>query len=665
MLQCVEISARCDNFKQCLDGRDEHRCPSVQLGSRLSEKLPVIVDFLRKGGVAIRSLRHHSGSVDKACPETHFWCPSKDFCLPVFVRCNDVYDCPGHEDEEGCDVYTCPGFYRCRASKVCVHIAHVCDDWPLCPQHDDELLCDRQCPLQCICHGLAFFCNRAFVAHKFPDLRYLDVRGTAMNTHHLNNNQMLIHLSIAKCNVTTVGNTTFHNLHSLDLSDNLLKEVSVHHLVLMPQLTVLFLAGNPLIFVFTDLNGSSLKLPKVNLLDLSRVQMHSVDLNLVMTFPNLHTLNLSHCGVQQLKWNSTLIPVTCLRQLDLRGCVIEDSLGGFLHLQLLFTDNFKLCCPSVLPPGFDLHRCHVIPDGVSSCDNLLGSTAYRAALAVLAALAVTGNVASLILRVFAGRTWRLSSGGMALTQLSVADLGTGLHLVILGLADHILVGPYVWQDIWRKGTVCYLAGVLALCCRHAATFFVTILTLNCCLHRCPTLSLRLTPAKVKVMCVVVWASSILLAAVPLIPQWQFFREQSLCVPLPLMRNHSTESHFANVVLVLLHFLLFAFCSVAEVISGILCRVMTSSIMNKDRFHRRFQYVVLGSLTTGFIYTITCMVATDSHTPGQKAIHTALVYFGSVVGCAMNPFLYLYGVRMEHSEKIKDERLRMIVNRARL
>nr|KAG5686651.1 hypothetical protein BaRGS_013438 [Batillaria attramentaria]KAG5691019.1 hypothetical protein BaRGS_005146 [Batillaria attramentaria] len=48
------------------------------------------------------------------CPETHFQCHNNGYCMPVFVRCNGVYDCPGKEDEVGCSDgdYKCPGFYR-------------------------------------------------------------------------------------------------------------------------------------------------------------------------------------------------------------------------------------------------------------------------------------------------------------------------------------------------------------------------------------------------------------------------------------------------------------------------------------------------------------------------------------------------------------------------
>ena len=631
--------------------------------------LPVFVKFLRTGEIAIKSLQDYEGVMGKACPDTHFWCLGKDFCLPVFVRCNGVYDCPGHEDEKSCDVYTCPGFYRCRSSKVCVHVTHVCDDWPLCPQHDDDLWCDRQCPVQCTCHGMSFFCNQVFEAHKFTDIRYLDVRESGMSMHQLGDNHMLIHLSLAKCKVRIVSNVTFRNLHSLDLSDNLLTEVSVHHFVNLPSLTNLLLSGNPLTSAFTVPASFSTDLFKVRVLDLSHVKVLSVDPGLFALFPDLHTFNLSQSGVQLVGWNSFNMSVPSLQQLDLRGCLIEEVPLNFLKvfpdLRLLFTDDFKLCCPSVMPSGFDLNHCHVTSYYVSSCNNFLGSVTYRATVAVLATLALIGNVASLILRVCVASKWRLSSGGVLLTHLSLADLGTGLYLVTLALADRLLSSSYVWQDdTWRNGAVCHLAGVLVMCCRHAAPYFVTILTLDCCLHHLSVLTPRLTPGKVRVMCVLVWASSVLLASVPLIAKWKFYRQQALCIPLPTKRTDAPESVYAYVLMVLVHFVMFLLCSAAEVTSHVSSKIKRSIVVNKDFSPQRFQYVVFGSLSTGFLYTIACLVSTGSHTDEQKAIHTGLFYFGSVVSSAINPYLYMYGVRAERSERIKEKRLLMIVSRTR-
>ena len=662
-------SALCDGINHCVDGFDEHRCRVPTLQKTFSLHHPILVDFKKTGDIVRTSLKTDRGSVDAVCPETHFWCPDKDYCLPVFVRCNGAYDCPGHEDEHGCNVYMCPGFYRCRASKICLHVTHVCDDWPLCPQHDDELLCGQQCPLQCTCHGLAFFCRQVFAAHQFPDLRYLDAAGSGMSMNQFGQHHMLIHLSLAKCRVKTVRNFTFHNLHSLDLCDNLLTEVSTHHFNRMPQLTVLFLAGNPLSSVFTTLTSSSSELLKISILDLSRVKMPSMDHRLFVLFPNLHTLNLSHSGIQLLQWNSSQMPATSMRKLDLRGCVIEkfsqDVLRGFLQLQLLLTDNFKLCCPSVLPPGFDLNHCHAIPDEVSACDDLFGVNAHRIAVAVLAALALLGNALSFIARVCVKGTWQLSSGGVVLTHLSVADLGTGLYLATLGLADRLLAGHYAWQDAaWRRGTVCQLAGVMALSCRHTATFCITILSLDRCLHQISNMNVHLTPVKVKVMCTVVWAASFFLASVPLTTQWRFFGQQALCLPLPHHAKDSPESQYVFGVMVLVHFLLFILCSLGEVVSNVSGRLTNASIMNKDTRPNDPQFVVLGSLSTGFLYIIACLVPSDAHSHWLAATHTALVYFGFVVSCAVNPYLHLYGVRVEQHKRMKKERLLKIVNRTR-
>ena len=299
----------CADTLLCMDRSDFHRCPADWEERRNQGSIPMIIDFRPKGLIYRRPLPPDRASRDSACPETHFWFPDKDYCHPVYVRCNGVNDCPGHEDEEGCDAYTCPGFYRCRATKVCVHVDHVCDDWPLCPQQDDELLCNLKCPSQCTCHGLAIFCGSVFVVHQYPDLCYLDVRGSGMNMHQPGDSHMLLHLGMARCGIRTVGNFTFPNLQSLDLSDSLLQEVSGDHFVHMPDLTVLFLAGNPLTSVFTFSVASSIQLPKIHMLDLSHVKMHTTDPSLFALFPQLHTLNLSHSGMELLHWNSSRVCV--------------------------------------------------------------------------------------------------------------------------------------------------------------------------------------------------------------------------------------------------------------------------------------------------------------------------------------------------------------------
>ena len=126
-----------------------------------------------------------------------------------------------------------------------------------------------------------------------------------------------------------------------------------------------------------------------------------------------------------------------------------------------------------------------------------------------------------------------------------------------------------------------------------------------------------------------------------------------------------KTTFLTGEMVLLFVVRFVACSLCEVAHDACSRITESSVMNKDTCDNVSKFLMFGSLTSGFLYTIACLVPTDAHTDRQTATHTALVYHGCVVSCAMNPFLHLYGVRVERAKRIKEERLMRIVNRARV
>nr|KAG5691752.1 hypothetical protein BaRGS_014752 [Batillaria attramentaria] len=245
-------------------------------------------------------------------------CSDDTLCLPVYVRCNGVNDCPGREDEAGCENYTCPGFYRCYSSAVCVHVDNVCDGWPQCPQHDDERFCQLTCPEGCSCRGLVFTCVTVFPAHEHIDLRYLQASGSGVTPAHLTHNLMLIHLDLSRCNLTDLGQLSLPNLRTLVLSDNLLHNISATDLLGVMNLRSVTLAGNPLTSLFAD-TSEGFSFLAMTSLDMSRVALREIDLGVFALFPNLKSLNLSQCGVKRaVRDNITLLSE--LRWLDLSGC---------------------------------------------------------------------------------------------------------------------------------------------------------------------------------------------------------------------------------------------------------------------------------------------------------------------------------------------------------
>ena len=215
------------------------------------------------------------------CPETHFVCPGDGYCLPVYLRCNGVSDCPGREDEADCNGYTCPGFYRCRGFLgTCLHADHVCDGWPQCPQHDDERFCGLTCPENCTCVGHALFCHRNFPARLSERARYLDASDSGLKPFRLSKHTMLIHLSLANCDLTRLLYLTLPNLRSVDLSDNHLRVITAADLGGLMNLRVLFLSGNMLTSLFVLSHATTHSYPGLQTLDLSRVTVSYTHLTL-------------------------------------------------------------------------------------------------------------------------------------------------------------------------------------------------------------------------------------------------------------------------------------------------------------------------------------------------------------------------------------------------
>ncbi|KAL8602214.1 hypothetical protein ACOMHN_022727 [Nucella lapillus] len=220
--QCIDPGWSCNSYVDCLDGSDEENCGLQNVLSPDQMLYPVHIDFDGTGAISYKPLGGESSS---GCPETHFMCLAHDYCFPVYVRCNKVYDCPNYEDEDECSSYACPGMYRCRGSKACLHPSHVCDGWPQCPQHDDERFCGSTCPDQCSCFGLSFFCPLPFLVQRHPDVRYVEGQGSGMKPQDFNGRDLLIHLGLAKCDLFETGNVTMANLYSLDLTDNLIRVI--------------------------------------------------------------------------------------------------------------------------------------------------------------------------------------------------------------------------------------------------------------------------------------------------------------------------------------------------------------------------------------------------------------------------------------------------------
>ena len=583
----------------------------------------------------------------------------------MFLRCNGVNDCPGREDEADCDSYTCPGFFRCRGSAVCLHPDSTCDGWAQCPQFDDESFCGIPCPDSCTCLGLAFVCPRPFSGPAFPELRYVDAAGSGMTPRHFEQNVRLAHLGLARCRLQALGFLLFPNLDSLDLRHNRLRVFNHSHLVYVSNLRLLLLAGNPLSRLFS---ASTLILPSLLFLDLSAVPLRDLDVGVLSVFPKLETLNLSATGLDRLTEDG-FQSLTTLRILDVRGCPLShflpDIFQGLTRLTLVFASNYKLCCAASLPAGFHLGNCRAPFNEVSSCEDLLRSNLYRAALAVFTTLALLSNVAMFLLRVLVYRSSGRTGFGVFVTQLCVSDFVMGHYLAIVGVADMTYRGGYLWEDVaWRHSSACRLAGFLSLLSSEVSAFIVCFITLDRFLAlRFPFSRLRFQRRSAYAVCAAAWIGGVVIAGIPLLPDlshWSFYSQTGICIPLPITRNDFAGHHYAFGVIIVLNFFVFLLIAAgqASIFWSIRANRMTSldsSRKSQDlNIARRLFTIAMSNFLCWFPIGLLGLLASRGQAISGE-VNVGMAIFVLPLNSALNPFLYNLNMILEKRRRAREER----------
>ncbi|KAK7106087.1 hypothetical protein V1264_017384 [Littorina saxatilis] len=675
--QCVSLASRCDQYVDCYDGSDEDGC-GVDILGIYPRTYPAIVDFDAQGIVSLRPLSTSTNS-SSSCPAgTHFLCPGKGYCLPVYTRCNGVNDCPGREDEADCESYTCPGFYRCWDSHVCVHPAHLCDGWSQCPLHDDERYCGLRCPDNCTCFAWVFFCPQTFKLEQHRAyVRYLDAGGSGMTLTDVQGCGMLIHLSLARCGLPLLDRVPMPNLNSLTLSDNLLRAVTAADFLLMPSLKVLFLSGNPLQSLFQEILGSAAPVMNLQWLDVSRVQLKRFNFGSLQGARSVQTLNLSDSSLSTVVGEGFQV-FPLLRVLDLRGCPVSafslDIFQGLENLDTVDADNPWLCCRHVLPAGFDTSRCSSPSAIVSTCEDLIGQSWHRVVAIVTCAVTCAGNVVSFSLRVLC--RWRKprSAFSVLVSHLSLSDLLMGLHLLVLVVADAVFRGSYVLRDVWwRQGAVCSAAGVVWVACSVVSLALLCVLTVHCIWTLYRHTGVLASPGSAHALSAGLWAVGVLVGIVPLLPgarHWEVFSSTALCRPLLLHHRHHHDDGwlFASTVHLVPNLLLGAFVAGAGLLIRLKTRhgVINDPALVSDQDQTRVD--TCGRMVDIVLINGVCRVATgfvglvaSLETGVDRDVSVAVSMIALPLTSALNPCLYLLAAAFGIARKEQHRRLVQILS----
>ena len=290
-------------------------------------------------------------------------------------------------------------------------------------------------------------------------------------------------------------------------------------------------------------------------------------------YPNLKTLNISGGKLTTIT-DEGFQSTPLLENLDVSGSPLKDFpndlLRGLVSLKVVFSDNYKLCCEAMLPDDFDLNKCHAKQDLLASCKDLLKSNVYRVFLWLFASLSVVGNVGSFAAKLYFGNKGAgLGSFRIFVSNLSMADFFMGVYLFIVGVADQIYRGEYLWfGEQWKESTVCKVAGFLSLMSSEVSAFIICLITLDRFLAlRFPLSSLHFSRSSALAACAIVWVVGIALAMVPLLPvtsRCEFYSQTGICIPLPFTTSERFHGyHYSFSVMIILNFVLFLLIAVCQ------------------------------------------------------------------------------------------------------
>ena len=492
---CVLESVKDDLVSDCKDKSDEpmyqlllnkeidnrNRCP--QIGMIPCEKGHNRCFLLRqlcvlnynihdmitpcRNGAHLRNCRKYPCTGSFKCPDS--------YCIPMRYICNGRLDCPNGEDELACPkgLIQCPGLLRCKDGG-CVHSSEICDGVVNCPHGDDER-CVINCPPACICKGLVVFCTALsgnFSLHIRPLHLYIKLSMQSNQELIISNSfSKLVVLDLSNNSLLTIpkGISKLAQLSYLDLSNNLVSQISPGFFVASSALSTLNISGN-LIISISDLSFRGLS--TLSYLNLSQQKLLKIEKNGFVDLSQLLTLDLSTNKLTEMKshWFMPLKKLAHLYLTDNDIWQIDPLLFNLLpNIEVLHTSKSALCCLTNRPMVCVVDSVQVSP----VCDRIISSTAVRPLAMLLCILIIIANFIVIFLRFPSSKR---NSNSLTIFNLAITDALHGIYVGIIFSHDLLYSEAYGLAKLeWRNSFLCSAIGFLfTLCSAQSASSAILI-----------------------------------------------------------------------------------------------------------------------------------------------------------------------------------------------
>ena len=358
-------------------------------------------------------------------------------------------------------------------------------------------------------------------------------------TNHV---EYLIHLNLSACeirNLSIYPLVYMRNLIVLDLSFNYLEIIESNAFIEQGRLTTLVLHDN--LNILSIEPSAFVGLASMDSLTLTNLQIDRLQMSSFASL-SLDRLELSHTVIQRIESNA--FDQLSTDELYMNATEIisfsSDMFKGFVHVNLLVTDDFKFCC--IRPYFLAEDKCFPHKDEFSSCSDLLRNAVLRSLIWIIGVFALTGNSLSLFYRMLFDRE-RLKLGyGMFVSNLAISDFLMGVYLIIIASADMFYRGEYnLYDKSWRHSTLCQFAGILASLSSEGSVMFIGLITIDRILViKFPLGDFRITEIPAKILTSIAWVVSITISIIPVVFtsyfKDQFYSKSGVCLALPLTRQ---------------------------------------------------------------------------------------------------------------------------------
>ena len=389
------------------------------------------------------------------------------YCIPTYLICDGVHQCPNGEDEQSCERFTCAGLLRCRYDNVCVHPSDICDGHQHCLMSgDDERFCNiTMCPTECTCHGSAIRCQGGLPSTLTlaPYFKYAMLR------------QIHVHSKFQL--------QSFHALSQLHILNSLfdgerLTDQMFHHLIGM-QILVLCRNGikmiEPGIFKglvniqHLDLTGNLIKCLKtsnflglqlITILDLNKQMISHVEHLSFVGLDSLRHLNLSSNSIETLtsRCFGALAYVELINLTN--NSFLYLSRSTFLDLQpqvtIIFSKAVYCCYLSKHTPCLINTTLH---HHGSKCLTMAESFIIQLSLLTTSAAILVIN----IILAFTQQSKITNTHTMLTNYLTVLNLFSSIYILILSTIYMYHYGNHVYfGTIFPSSPICLCLQIIAM-----------------------------------------------------------------------------------------------------------------------------------------------------------------------------------------------------------